>query len=71
MYSIPLGKMKDVKHIESPESIPIAVWNGFKPEQMLKATKKMLKEMGEEKPDNLLKSIYRTSSMPMSLLLTA
>jgi hypothetical protein len=36
--------MKDLKHIESPESITIAVRNGFKPEKMLKATEKMLKE---------------------------
>jgi len=35
--SKPLGKMKDVKHVMSPESITIAVRNGFKPEQMLKA----------------------------------
>ncbi len=27
--SKPLGKMKDVKHIESPETITIAVRNGF------------------------------------------
>jgi len=33
--SKPLGKMKDVKHIESPESITIAVRNVFKPEQYL------------------------------------
>jgi hypothetical protein len=29
--SKPLGKMKDVKHLESPETITIAVRNGFKP----------------------------------------
>ena len=34
--SKPLGKMKDVKHVMSPETITIAVRNGFKPEQMLK-----------------------------------
>ncbi len=35
--SKPLGKMKDMKHAESPETITIAVRNGFKPEQMLKS----------------------------------
>ena len=55
--SKPLGKMKDVKHIESPESITIAVKNGFKPEQMLKATEKMLKEEGEENPDEIMKIV--------------
>jgi hypothetical protein len=34
--SKPLGKMKDVKHIDSPESITIAVRNGFKPEHLLR-----------------------------------
>jgi len=54
--SKPLGKMKDVKHIESPESITIAVRNGFKPEQMLKATD-MLKEQGEENPAKILEIV--------------
>ena len=35
--SKPLGKMKDVKHIESPETITIAVRNGFKPEDNKKS----------------------------------
>ncbi|MFZ3166567.1 MAG: hypothetical protein WA130_03055 [Candidatus Methanoperedens sp.] len=56
--SKPLGKMKDVKHIESPESITIAIRNGFKPEQMLKATEKMLKEEGEENPDDLMEIVF-------------
>jgi hypothetical protein len=58
--SKPLGKMKDVKHIESPESITIAVRNGFKPEQMLKATKDMLKEQGEEKPDEIMEIVFES-----------
>ncbi len=56
--SKPLGKMKDVKHIESPESITIAVRNGFKPEQMLKATEDMLKGMGEENIDDLMEIVF-------------
>src|SRR4030067_2934023 len=55
--SKPLGNMKDVKHIESPESITIAVRNGFKPEQMLKATENMLKEEGEENPAQILEIV--------------
>ena len=55
--SKPLGKMKDVKHIESPETITIAVRNGFKPEQMLKATKNMLKEQGEENINDLMEIV--------------
>ncbi len=69
-----LGKMKDVKHIESPESITIAVRNGFKPEQMLKATEKMLKEEGEEKLAEIMaivfdswKSIVDKSETPWAL----
>jgi len=72
--SKPLGKMKDVKHIESPESITIAVKNGFKPEQMLKATEKMLKEEGEENPAEIMeimldswKSIVDKSETPWAL----
>ena len=72
--SKPLGKMKDVKHIESPESITIAVRNGFKPEQMLKATENMLKEEGEEKPAEIMeivltswKSIVDKSETPWAL----
>jgi hypothetical protein len=56
--SKPLGKMKDVKHIESPETITIAVRNGFKPEQMLKATENMLKEQGEKNPDELMEIVF-------------
>src|SRR3972149_11311148 len=56
--SKPLGKMKDVKHVMSPETITIAVRNGFKPEQMLKATEDMLKEQGEENPDDLLEIVF-------------
>jgi hypothetical protein len=58
--SKPLGKMKDVKHIESPESITIAVRNGFKPVDMLKATKDMLKELGEENPDKILEIVFES-----------
>ena len=72
--SKPLGKMKDVKHIESPESITIAVRNGFKPEQMLKATEDMLKEQGEKNIDDLMeivldswKSIVDKSETPWAL----
>jgi|SRR5665811_1189544 len=72
--SKPLGKMKDVKHIESPESITIAVRNGFKPEKMLKATEKMLKEEGEENPAEIMeimldswKSIVDKSETPWAL----
>ncbi len=66
--------MKDVKHIEPPESITIAVRNGFKPEQMLKATEKMLKEEGEENPTEIMKimidswkSIVDKSETPWAL----
>jgi hypothetical protein len=69
-----LGKMKDVKHIESPESITIAVRNGFKPEKMLKATEDMLKEEGEENPTEIMaivfdswKSIVDKSETPWAL----
>jgi len=72
--SKPLGKMKDVKHIESPETITIAVRNGFKPEQILKATENMLKEQGEKNPDDLMeivldlwKSIVDKSETPWAL----
>ena len=72
--SKPLGNMKDVKHIESPESITIAVRNGFKPEQMLKATEDMLKEQGEKNIDDLMeivldswKSIVDKSETPWAL----
>jgi len=72
--SKPLGKMKDVKHIESPESITIAVRNGFKPEQMLKNTEDMLKEEGEENPAEIMaivldswKSIVDKSETPWAL----
>ncbi len=72
--SKPLGKMNEVKHIESPESITIAVRNGFKPEQMLKATEKMLKEEGEENPTEIMKimidswkSIVDKSETPWAL----
>ena len=74
LCSKPLGKMKDVKHIESPETITIAVRNGFKPEQILKATENMLKEQGEENPDDLMeivldswKSIVDKSETPWAL----
>src|SRR5659263_378346 len=74
LCSKPLGIMKDVKHIESPETITIAVRNGFKPEQMLKATKDMLQEQGEENPDEILeivlyswKSIVDKSETPWAL----
>ena len=60
LCSKPLGKMKDVKHIESPEPITIAVRNGFKPEQMLKATKDMLKEQGEEIPDDFMEIVFES-----------
>ncbi len=74
MCSKPLGKMKDVKHIESPESITIAVRNGFKLEQMLKDTENMLKEQGEKNIDELMevvldswKSIVDKSETPWAL----
>jgi len=74
LCSKPLGKMKDVKHIESPESITIAVRNGFKPEQMMKNTEKMLKEEGEKNIDDIMKivfdswkSIVDTSETPWAL----
>ncbi len=58
LCSKPLGKMKDVKHIESPETITIAVRNGFKPEQLLKATEDMLKGLGEKNPDDLMEIVF-------------
>ncbi len=72
--SKPLGKMKDVKHVMSPEAITIAVRNGFKPEQMLKDTKDMLRGLGEKNPDDLMeivldswKSIVDKSETPWAL----
>jgi hypothetical protein len=72
--SKPLGKMKDVKHVLSPEKITIAVRNGFKPEQMLKDTENMLKEEGEDKLDKIMaivfdswKSIVDKSETPWAL----
>jgi hypothetical protein len=56
--SKPLGTMKDVKHFMSPETITIAVRNGFKPEQMLKATENMLKGLGEKNPDDLMEIVF-------------
>lgn len=74
LCSKPLGIMKDVKHIESPETITIAVRNGFKPEQMLKASEDMLKEQGEENIDDIMeivldswKSIVDKSETPWAL----
>ena len=58
--SKPLGKMKDVKHVMSPETITIAVRNGFKPEQMLKATEDMLKEQGEKNPAGLMEIVFES-----------
>ena len=60
LCSKPLGKMKDVKNIESPETITIAVRNGFKPEQMLKAIEDMLKEQGEEKPGEIMEIVFES-----------
>lgn len=72
--SKPLGKMKDVKHIVSPESITIAVRNGFKPEQMLKNIKNMLEGQGEKIPDDFMdiileswKTIVDKSETPWAL----
>jgi len=72
--SKPLGKMNEVKHIESPESITIAVRNGFKPEQMLKDIKNMLKEQGEKITDDFMeivldswKTIVDKSETPWAL----
>ena|SRR3990172_4463082 len=72
--SKPLGKMKDLKHVMSPETITIAVRNGFKPEQMLKDTENMLKEQGEKNIDDLMevvldswKSIVDKSETPWAL----
>jgi hypothetical protein len=52
--SKPLGKMKDVKHIESPETITNAVRNGFKPEQMLKFVEDTLEGQGEKITDEFM-----------------
>jgi hypothetical protein len=60
LCSKPLGKMQDVKHLVSPETITSAVRKGFKPEQMLKATKVMLQEQGEENPDEILKIVFES-----------
>jgi hypothetical protein len=56
--SKPLGKIKDMKHVLSPESITIAVRNGYRPEKMMKASKDMLIEMGEEKYDEIIEKIF-------------
>ncbi len=55
--SKPLGKMKDVKQVMSPETITIAVRNGFKPEQMLKDTENMVKQQGEKNIDDLMEVV--------------
>lgn len=72
--SKPLGKMKDVKHIESPESITIAVRNGFKPEQMLKYIENTLEGQGEKITDDFIdiildswKNIVDKSETPWAL----
>ena len=72
--SKPLGKMKDLKHVMSPETITMAVRNGFKPEQMLKDTENMLKEQGEKNIDEIMeevldswKSIVDKSETPWAL----
>lgn len=72
--SIALGKMKDMKHVMSPESITIAVRNGFKPEQMLKNIKNMLEGQGEKIPDDFMdiileswKTIVDKSETPWAL----
>ncbi len=72
--SKPLEKMTDMKHVMSPETITIAVRNGFKPEQMLKATEDMLKEQGEKNIDVIMeivleswKSIVDKSETPWAL----
>ncbi len=53
-----LGKMKDVKHIVSPETITIAVRKGFRPKEMLKETENILKELGEKNPDALMDKVF-------------
>ena len=47
LCSAAIGPMKDVKHIESPEAISRAVKHGYRPEEMLRKSKEMLKSMGE------------------------
>jgi len=42
----------------SPETITIAVRNGFKPEQMLKDTENMLKEQGEKNIDEIMEIVF-------------
>ena len=63
--------MKDVKHIESPESITIAVRNGFRPEQMLKTTEDMLKGDGEENPAEIMEITHHSKMSNFRYLLTA
>ncbi len=60
--------------VMSPETITIAVRNGFKPEQMLKDTGNMLKEQGEKNIDDLMevvldswKSIVDKNETPWAL----
>ncbi len=47
MCSVEIGPMKDIEHIESPEAISRAVKHGYRPEEMLKKSAKMLDSMGE------------------------
>ena len=47
MCSAAIGPMKDIEHIESPEAISRAVKHGYRPEEMLRESKEMLKSMGE------------------------
>ncbi len=41
--SVTIGPMKDLKHIESPETISIAVRNGYKPDKVLKESEDCLR----------------------------
>ena len=47
MCSVEIGPMKDVQHIESPETISRAVKHGYRPEEMLRKSAEMLDSMGE------------------------
>ncbi len=47
LCSVAIGPMKDIEHIESPETISRAVKNGYRPEEMLRKSAQMLESMGE------------------------
>lgn len=56
LCSIPLGSMKEVKHIVSPETISNAVRKGYKPHKLLKVFLDILAASGEKNPSELIEA---------------